>query len=58
MDEKLEKLMLDEYKELQKYKKEQELELERVKMRISEIECILEWLGLKFETDTIIIKEK
>lgn len=57
MDEKLEKVLLESYKHLQACKEEAERELECIDARINELECFLDDLGLKFETDTII-KEK
>lgn len=57
MDEKLEKVLLDRYKQYDDLRLQMEGKLERINARISELNILIDELGFKFETDTII-KEK
>lgn len=57
MDEKLEKVLLDRYKQYDDLRLQMKGKLERINARISELNILIDELGFKFETDTII-KEK
>lgn len=57
MNEELEKILLDRYMQYDDLRLQMESKLERINARINELNNLIDELGFKFETDTII-KEK
>lgn len=56
MDDKLERVMIDMYKKLVKLRREQRTELKRTEARLETLECLLNDIGMKFDTDTIVLE--
>lgn len=56
MEDKLERVMIDMYKKLVECRREQEAELRETKARLETLECFLNEIGLRFDTDTIVVE--
>lgn len=56
MDDKLERVMIDMYKKLVKLRREQEAELRETEAKLETLECLLNDIGMKFDTDTIMVE--
>lgn len=56
MEDKLERVMIDTYKKLVKLRRKQRTELKRTEARLETLECLLNDIGLGFDTDTIVVE--
>lgn len=56
MDDKLERVMIDMYKKLVECRREQEAELRETEAKLETLECLLNDIGMKFDTDTIMVE--
>lgn len=56
MDDKLERVIIDMYKKLVECRREQEAELRETEARLDALECMLNDIGLRFDTDTIVVE--